>query len=254
MEIVLKNLGVTIDNAEIIQSIDLNLKNKEFVGLIGPNGSGKSTILKTIYRALKRTRGDIYLDGIPLDMIAIHESAKQLGVMKQTAQLAFDFKVIDLVLLGRTPYKKAMELDNAEDYEIARAALATVGLSDYEERNYTNLSGGEQQRVMIARILAGMPKTLLLDELTNHLDIYYQFHLLDIVKNLNTEVLAVMHDLNMAARYCDKLYFLLGGKFIAFGKTEEVLTPQLIEQIFHVRALVEKDDEGKLHVFYRGCI
>ena len=254
MEIVLKKLGVSIDNTEILQSIDLALMNKEFVGLIGPNGSGKSTVLRTIYRALKRTRGDIYLDGIPLDSIAINESAKQLGVMKQTMQLAFDFKVIDLVLLGRTPYKKPMELDNAEDYKIARDALAMVGLSNYEERSYTNLSGGEQQRVMIARVLAGRPKTLLLDELTNHLDIYYQFHLLDIVKSLNTEVLAVMHDLNMAAQYCDKLYLLLDGRIVAFGRTEAVLTPQFIEQVFKVRALVEKDDAGKVHILYRGCL
>lgn len=254
MEIVLQNVGVTLDNKEIIRSIDLALQNKEFVGLIGPNGSGKSTILKTIYRALRRTRGDIYLDGLPLDSIAINESAKQLGVMKQTMQMAFDFKVIDLVLVGRTPYKRPMELDNAQDYKIARDALAAVGLEGYEERSYTNLSGGEQQRVMIARVLSGRPKTLLLDELTNHLDIYYQFHLLDIVKSLKTEVLAVMHDLNMAAQYCDKLYLLLDGRIVASGKTEEVLTPRFIEQVFRVQTLVEKDDAGKLHIFYRGCL
>jgi len=254
MNISIKGLGVTINDKEIVRNIDIDLQNKEFVGLIGPNGSGKSTILKTVYRSLKKTRGNIYFDGIDLENVKLIESARKLGVMKQISQLAFDFKVIDLVLLGRTPYKQQMELDNADDYGLARRALAQVGMSTFEERNYNDLSGGEQQRVMMARVLAGQPKTLLLDELTNHLDVYYQFHLLNVVKNLQVEVLAVMHDLNMAARYCDKIYCLADGEIIAYGKTEDVLTSALIEKVFRIQASIIKSGDGKIQVIYNKIV
>lgn len=254
MNISIKGLGVTINDKEIVRNIDIDLQNKEFVGLIGPNGSGKSTILKTVYRSLKKTRGNIYFDGIDLENVKLIESARKLGVMKQISQLAFDFKVIDLVLLGRTPYKQQMELDNADDYGLARRALALVGMGTFEERNYNDLSGGEQQRVMMARVLAGQPKTLLLDELTNHLDVYYQFHLLNVVKNLQVEVLAVMHDLNMAARYCDKIYCLADGEIIAYGKTEDVLTSALIEKVFRIQASIIKSGDGKIQVIYNKIV
>lgn len=254
MDITIRELDVTIAGKEIVNNITMELQNKEFVGLIGPNGSGKSTILRTVYRALKKTRGNIFFDGVELEQVSVQESAQKLGVMKQIAQLAFDFKVIDLVLLGRTPYKKQLETDNAVDYELARTALAEVGMSAFENRNYNELSGGEQQRVMMATVLAGTPQTLLLDELTNHLDVYYQFHLLNIVKKLKTEVLAVMHDLNMAARYCDKIYCLQDGAIVAFGKPEDVLTPELIAKVFRIHTSVIKSEDGKLEIIYKSII
>lgn len=252
MELVLKDLTVNIDNKEIIKKINVELKNKEFIGLIGPNGSGKTTILRTIYRGLKKTRGNIYLADKNLDEITISESAKKIGVMKQVAQIAFDFKVLELVLMGRIPHKQPFELNNEEDYRIAEESLRIVGLEAYGNRYYNSLSGGEQQRVMIARVLAGKPETLLLDEMTNHLDIYYQFSLLNIVKQLNIEVLAVMHDLNLTARYCDKVYCLSDGKVVACGKTEDVLTEKLLSEVFRVKAIVNKDSDGLIYVAYQG--
>ena len=222
MEIQTESLDLAIDNETIVEKITLEVKNKEFVGLIGPNGSGKSTILRALYRSLKPQSGRIFFDG-------------------------------DLVLMGRTPYKKPFELDSQADYELAKVALAAVGLNGYEERLYNQLSGGEQQRVMIARVLTGQPQTLLLDEMTNHLDLYYQFHLLELIKNMQVEVLAVMHDLNLAAKFCQKLYLLKDGKIIAFGKTKDVLCSPVIEETFKIKIKPYNDEDGQLHLLYKDA-
>lgn len=253
MEIQTESLNLAIDNKTIVEKITLEVKNKEFVGLIGPNGSGKSTILRALYRSLKPQSGRIFFDGEDLETLSLQQTAQRLGVMKQNSTLNFDFKVLDLVLMGRTPYKKPFELDSQADYELAKAALAAVGLNGYEERLYNQLSGGEQQRVMIARVLTGQPQTLLLDEMTNHLDLYYQFHLLELIKNMQVEVLAVMHDLNLAAKFCQKLYLLKAGKIIAYGKTKDVLFSPVIEETFKIKIKPYNDKDGQLHLLYKDA-
>lgn len=254
MEIQTQALQLAIDQKKIVDNICIEVRNKEFVGLIGPNGSGKSTILRALYRSLKPAGGEIFFDNQPLNSLPLQYTAQRLGVMKQNSSLNFDFKVLDLVLMGRTPYKKPLELDSAKDYELAEAALKAVGLAGYEDRLYNKLSGGEQQRVMIARVLAGQPQTLLLDEMTNHLDLYYQFHLLELVKNMEIEVLAVMHDLNLAAKFCQKLYLLKDGRIIACGKTEEVLSSTLIEEAFKIKIKLYHDEDGQLHLLYKNAL
>jgi iron complex transport system ATP-binding protein len=208
MKIRIENMDVSIGNKKIVEAINLDLKNKEFIGLIGPNGSGKTTILRAIYRGLKKTKGNIFFDDVPFEQVNLRKSARKLGVMKQSSHMVFDFTVMELALLGRTPYKQPFELDNEKDFELARKAIKEVGMEGYENCSYNNLSGGEQQRAMMACVIAGTHETLLLDELTNHLDIFYQFYLLDIVKNMHAEVLAVKHYLKLGARYCSKTYAL----------------------------------------------
>lgn len=252
MEIRTEALSVAIDKKKIVEDISLQLFKGSFVGLIGPNGSGKSTILRALYRALRPSGGRIFFDEVALAQLPLKQTAQKLGVMKQNSSLAFDFKVIDLVLMGRTPYKKPLELDSAADYELARAALREVGLVGYENRLYNQLSGGEQQRVMIARVLAGQPQTLLLDEMTNHLDLYYQLHLLQLIKSMQVEVLAVMHDLNLAAKFCDRLYLLQQGKIVLSGTVTEVLSSPLVEDAFRIKLRLYEDEEKKLHVLYDG--
>ncbi len=252
MEIRTEALSVAIDNKKIVEDISLDLRKGSFIGLIGPNGSGKSTILRALYRALKPSGGRIFFDGDELAQLPLKQTAQKLGVMKQNSSLAFDFKVIDLVLLGRTPYKKPLELDSAADYELARAALREVGLTGYENRLYNQLSGGEQQRVMIARVLAGQPQTLLLDEMTNHLDLYYQLHLLQLIKDMHVEVLAVMHDLNLAAKFCDRLYLLQQGKIVLSGTVAEVLGAPLVQEVFKIKLRLYEDEDKHLHVLYDG--
>lgn len=254
MEIRTEALDIAIDKNKIVADISLELRNKEFVGLIGPNGSGKSTILRALYRSLRPSGGRIFFDNMELASLPLQLTAKKLGVMRQNSNLAFEFKVLDLVLMGRIPYKQPLELDSQADYELARTALAEVGLQGYEDRYYNQLSGGEQQRVMIARVLAGQPQTLLLDEMTNHLDLYYQLQLLQLIKQLNIEVLAVMHDLNLAARFCQRLYLLDKGRIVAAGTTEEVLSSPLLEQVFRIRMKLQRDDDGRLYLLYKQTL
>ena len=170
MEILAEAVRFFAGGRQILQGIDLELRPKEFLGIIGPNGSGKSTFLKCVYRVQKPTTGKIYFNGKKLDEFSYRESALKLAVVAQHNFYNFDFSVLDVVLMGRSPHKKMMERDNAEDYKIARDALRVVGLEEFGERNFSTLSGGEQQRVAIARALAKNPKLLLCDEPTGALD------------------------------------------------------------------------------------
>ena len=206
MNIKTENINVTLEKNNILKGINIEVDNKEFVGIIGPNGSGKSTLLKCIYRILKPSEGVIKLDGIDMKNISIKESSKKLSVLSQHNNYNFDFTVKEIVLMGRAPYKKFMERDNKEDYDIVNDALEKIDMLEFKDRSFQSLSGGEQQRVILARALAQKPQCLILDEPTNHLDIKYQLQLMRIVKSLNIEVIAAIHDLNIAAMYFDKIY------------------------------------------------
>ena len=247
MNIKTENINVTLDKNNILKGINIEVDNKEFVGIIGPNGSGKSTLLKCIYRILKPSEGVIKLDGIDMKNISIKESSKKLSVLSQHNN--FDFTVKEIVLMGRAPYKKFMERDNKEDYDIVNDALEKVDMLEFKDRSFQSLSGGEQQRVILARALAQKPKCLILDEPTNHLDIKYQLQLMRIVKSLNIEVIAAIHDLNIAAMYCDKIYVLKDGKIVKCGKTNEVLTKKLIKDVYEVDADVIVN-QGMVHISY----
>ncbi|MEA4892516.1 MAG: ABC transporter ATP-binding protein [Peptococcaceae bacterium] len=253
MEIRTEKVSVRIGDATIIQDLTAKVDNREFVGIVGPNGSGKSTFLKTIYRVLKPCCGAVMLDGKPLSGITLKESAKKLGVMTQISTLNFDFTVEEVVLMGRTPHKKMLEGDSQADYELAYGSLAKVGMLEFARRKFNTLSGGERQRVLIARALTQQPDALILDEPTNHLDIQYQIQLLETVKGLGIEVFAAMHDLNLAACYCHRLYVMSGGRIVASGKPAEVLTEDLLHRVFSVRAKVTRDTEtDRLNILYLG--
>ena len=152
--------------------------------------------------------------------------------------------------MGRSPHKRAMERDNAQDYAIVAQALETVGMADMAKRSFSTLSGGEQQRVILARALAQQTPCLILDEPTNHLDITYQLELMDIVQGLGRTVVAAIHDLNIAAMYCTRLFVMEKGQLVASGTPEEVLTPELIRQVYGVKAKVFRDEAGILRIQY----
>ncbi|AFQ42596.1 ABC transporter ATP-binding protein [Desulfosporosinus meridiei] len=236
MTLQVESLSFSYDHKAIIEDICLNVKKGEFVGLIGPNGSGKSTILKNLYRALQPDRGEVKLDGENLFKLTHKQAATKIGVVGQENALPFDFKVEEIVAMGRSPHKKLFAGDSPEDKEIVRQALAYLRMEDMAKKNYLKLSGGEKQRVLIARAIAQKTDFLILDEPTNHLDIGYQLQILDFVKRLQATVLTAIHDLNIAALYCDRIYVLKEGKIYTRGTAEEVLTPEIIFEVYGIKA------------------
>lgn len=250
MDVSVKDIGLSYGVREILGSVSFQAKNKEFIGLIGPNGSGKSTLLKCIYRVLKPDQGAVYINQKDISHLSYKQSARAMAVVAQHNYYNFDFSVTQVVLMGRAPHKSAFERDTAEDYKIVREALDKVNMLPMADRSFSTLSGGEQQRVILARALAQKTPCLILDEPTNHLDITYQLELLDIVKSLNINVISAIHDLNMAAMFCDRLYVLRNGQILASGTPEEVLTTQMIREVYHVESQIVYDADGHMHILY----
>ena len=251
MELLAEAIKMTFGKKAVLKGIDFSLRNKEFLGIIGPNGSGKSTLLKCIYRVQKPTAGKIFFNGKNLDELSYRESALQLAVVAQHDAYNFDFTVLDVVLMGRSPHKKMLQRDNLEDYALARKALAVVGLADFEERSFSTLSGGEQQRVILARALTQQTECLVLDEPTNHLDIKYQLQIMDIVKSLNLTVISAIHDLNIAAMYCDRLIAIKDGEVYGIGTPQELLTEAFIYEMYEVKCQVKNDVEtDRMNIVY----
>ena len=250
MELQVKELLARLGGTDILRGVSMQAGSDEFIGIIGPNGSGKSTLLKCIYRVLQPTGGAIYLDGKSLTDYSFRESARRIAVLAQHNYYNFDFSVQEVVLMGRSPHKKPLEGDNAQDLQIVRESLELVGMSAFRERSFSTLSGGEQQRVILARALAQQTPCLVLDEPTNHMDIQYQLQLMDIVKGLKRTVISAVHDLNLAAMYCTRIYVMKAGKVVASGTPEAVLTPTLIREVYEVEAEVFRDRNGLLRILY----
>ncbi|MDR2398077.1 MAG: ABC transporter ATP-binding protein [Spirochaetaceae bacterium] len=234
MNLEVNHLSVDLSHKGIVKDVSLKVEEGRFVGLIGPNGSGKSTLLKAIYKVLSPREGVILLNGEDLVRTRPRLIARSMAVVGQFNELDFDFTVREMVMMGRTPHKTLLEQDTTQDFEITTLALAQVDLAAYADRSYQSLSGGEKQRVVLARAIAQEPKLLVLDEPTNHLDIKYQLQVLSIVKKLRIGVLAALHDLSLAAEYCDYLYVLHQGTLVAEGEPEAVLTGDLIEAVYDV--------------------
>ena len=250
MNIQTNTIQVVFGSKAILHDISLDIQDKEFVGIIGPNGSGKSTFLKCLYRVLQPNNGKIFFDGTELSELSHRDTALKMAVVAQHSTVNFDFSVLEMVLMGRSPYKGLLDRDQIDDYEIARHALAQVGLSDFESRNFNTLSGGEQQRVILARALAQRTECLVLDEPTNHLDIKYQLELMTIVKRLDATVVSAIHDLNLAAIYCDRIIALKDGHIVCSGTPQDVLSSDTIRHIYGVSAMVQTLPDGRLNIIY----
>lgn len=250
MEIQAKEIRVDLGTREILKGVSLEAGKKEFVGIIGPNGSGKSTLLKCIYRVLKPSGGAVYLNGQELHSMSVKSSAKKMAVVAQHNYYNFDFTVREVVLMGRSPHKKTLERDSALDFAIVDKALRTVQMDAFADRSFSTLSGGEQQRVILARALAQETPALILDEPTNHLDITHQLLLLKLVREIHVTVISAIHDLNIAASFCDRLYVMKGGKIVGHGTPKELLTPEFIREIYQVDTEIVKDSKGKLHILF----
>ncbi len=231
-------------SATVLEDVSLSVKEGDFVGIIGPNGSGKTTLLKSISRVLKPHKGTILLDKDDIYSLTGSEVAKQLAVVPQDSVIGFSFLALDVVLMGRNPHMSRFQMESTKDLSIARRVMELTNTWHLAERPINELSGGERQRVIIARALAQEPKVLLLDEPMTHLDIINQLEIMDLVKDLCSKqgliVLAVFHDLNMAARYCNLAVLLKSGKVFSTGRLDDVLTSDNIKTVFRVDAIVQR--------------
>ncbi len=246
-----RRLAFSVHDREILRGIDFDLAEGEFVGLIGPNGSGKSTFLKNLYKIFKPQQGEILLMGENLLSLSNRQMAQRMAVVVQERENSFDFTVEEVVMMGRQARKRLLERDDAHDRSLVLHILEQSGLSQLKERCFSTLSGGEKQRVLIARALAQQTALLLLDEPTNHLDIKYQLQLMETIRQLNCTVLAAIHDLNLAAMYCDRLYALKDGRVVGSGTPSELLTRQFLREIYEVDADVETGPDGLPRIYFR---
>lgn len=224
--------------AHIVRDISLHVAPGEFVGLLGPNGSGKSTLLRMIYRALRPGAGRVLHGGRDVWQGSARDNARAMAVLAQESGGDFDLRVRDVVLMGRIPHQSPFARDSEDDFALVAQALARVRADGLAERRFATLSGGEKQRVLMARALAQQAPLLVLDEPTNHLDVRHQFELMNLVRGLGLTTLAALHDLQLAAHYCNRLYLLQGGALVAQGAPADVLTPEAIARVYGVRALV----------------
>lgn len=238
----------------IVDEVSLEPEPGSTVGLLGPNGSGKSTLLRLLSGVRGASSGVVRLDGVPIDRVGRRNVARKVGLVEQQADTGVDMNVLDVVRLGRVPHRRPWSAETAADQEAVRSALEYAELSDKTRRCWHTLSGGERQRVQIARALAQQPRELLLDEPTNHLDIRHQLELLGLVVRIPVTSVLALHDLNLAAMFCDQLIVLREGRAVTSGKPSEVLTPELIADVYDVRAGVSPDGpEGRPAVrFFPG--
>jgi iron complex transport system ATP-binding protein len=227
----------------VLEDVTASAGDGDVVGLIGPNGSGKTTLLRMLYGALVPRGGLVEVDGDRVDRLRPIELARRVAVVAQEGVPELPLTVVDMVLLGRAPLRGMFRSYTRGDHRRAAAALARVGARELAGRSFTTLSGGEKQRVLIARALAQEADHLLLDEPTNHLDIRFQHEILALVRDLGMTTMVVLHDLNLAARYCDRLTLLHGGGVVAAGGPDDVLRPEVLEPVYGVavRRLDEPD-------------
>ncbi|MDG4718457.1 MULTISPECIES: ABC transporter ATP-binding protein [Thalassospira] len=250
MTLELRNVGWNAGFKKIISDVSLRVAPGEFLGLIGPNGSGKTSMMSVLAGIRAPSRGQAMLGDQPMKQIGRRNLARQIGFVEQQADTIDRITVREAVGLGRTPYLSLLTPWSEDDSEIVDQALGSVEMRDMADRMWHTLSGGEKQRVHIARALAQQPDFLLLDEPTNHLDIHHQLGLLELVRALPVTVVAALHDLNHAAMFCDRIAMMDRGKLIAVGTPEQILTSQNLRDVFGVAADIEIDDQGRCHIRY----
>ncbi|MEM7043835.1 MAG: heme ABC transporter ATP-binding protein [Pseudomonadota bacterium] len=241
------NIGVEIGGARLLDNVSLSLLSGTITCLLGPNGAGKSTLLRVLSGALAPSHGEVQFRGRPLDRWAPDELARGRAVLSQSTTLGFAFSVVEVVALGRSPHVR--QSSAALDRQVIEAALAAADITHLADRRYPTLSGGEQQRVQLARVLAQLMdgsgniggRLLMLDEPTASLDLAHQQQVLAIARDFSRAggtVLAVLHDLNLAASVADHVCLLKGGRFITSGRPEDVLTADMIEDVFAIRTAI----------------
>ena len=242
--LVARDLTYQVEAARLLDRVSLSAERGEFVGLVGPNGAGKTTLLRTVSGLLRGNEGSVWLEGQDIAQLTAKEVARVLALVPQLAPYTYGFTALEVVMMGRYPHMSRFQVEGAAEREAALDAMGHTRVEAFADREVTTLSGGERQRVFVARALAQQPRVLLLDEPTSNLDIQYQLQVMELVRKLarsGLTALAAMHDLSLAARFCDRLVLLHRGQVLAEGVPCEVLTPGNIEKAFAVRSLVYTD-------------
>jgi len=246
MDVVMDNIWFDYGDRKVLKAFQFST-SKEIIGIVGPNGCGKTTLLRLLARILVPKEGAILVDGRDLQSLSPKEIGKRISLLPQNSSITFEFTAFDVVLMGRNPHLDRFETASKHEFGIAEEAMKLTRTWDLRDRFVTELSGGEKQKVLIARAIAQEPRILLLDEPTAHLDIGAQLEILELIKALNKEksitIIAVFHDLNIAARYCSRLLLIHEGKIMSAGVPEEVLTPENIKRVYTVDAKVGRNME-----------
>lgn len=229
----------------VLKDISFNIEKGQFISIIGPNGSGKSTILKLLNNLYSPKKGNIFIEGKNIYGYKKRDLAQKIALVPQDTFLDYEFTVEDVVLMGRHPYKKRFQKEDENDFKIVEEALKMTNTLHLKDKLITEISGGERQRVVIARALAQNPSIILLDEPTSHLDINHQIEILNLLKRLNQEksttIVIVIHDINIASRYSDEIIMINEGKIVGIGRPEEVITKKNIEETYNLKVIIEKN-------------
>lgn len=250
MTMTAERLEITLQSRKILTNVSLVLAGGQTIGLLGPNGSGKSTLLRCLAGLYPGLKSRIRLNGDPLNRLPLKSLARRMAFVPQHAEADGDLSVEQIACLGRTPHRRTFGSLGASDCAAVEKALSLMQLDGLRHRRWRQLSGGERQRCQIARALAQEPEILLLDEPTNHLDIHHQLELMALIARLPVTVIVALHDLNLAANYCQQLVVIERGRVVSVGEPEAVLSPDEIEKRWRVKAKVQREAGGAMSIQY----
>lgn len=248
-------VGFSYSSTPVLKDVTASIEGPGFVSILGPNGVGKSTLIHCINKILTPTGGTVFIDGADVKGISIKDLAKEVGYVPYSANDTFPLSVVDTVLMGRHPHSKWGSLN--DDLDMVYSTLSLLGISDLAMRPFNELSAGQHQKVMLARGLVQEPKILLLDEPTSNLDVRHQIGVAKMLRKLAIEknilVIMICHDINIAAKYSDKIILLSGGSIFAMGTPAEVITKENLKEVYGVFSEIV-DDDGAPHVILKDCI
>ena len=229
----------------VLQDVSFDIVPGEFLSVIGPNGSGKTTLLKLLYRHLSPRSGAIYLNKESVAKMPRRKLSQKISVVSQVPQFLFGLTALELVLMGRSPHMSLLAFEGKGDFQIALEAMALTDVSQFRDRDILSLSGGELQRVVIARALAQQPQAMLLDEPTSYLDIKHQIGICQLLKKMNKEkgitIIAVFHDINLASSFSDRIMIMKEGKIQGLGPPEEMITKETLESVYGCQVFVDEN-------------